>query len=118
MNKREAKRLGRHHGRDLAAFNIPKIGQRIDKSIDPVIGGLDPLTGLGEKVTEDNVKEYHELLCFAAADHSRCYSPAEFLAKEFNDAGDRANGLWDAYEDGVARTIRAEVRKFTVEDYR
>ena len=35
-------------------------------------------------------------------DNYQSYSPWEFFAKEVNDSGDRAENLWDQYENGFA----------------
>ena len=36
----------------------------------------------------------------------RQYSPFEFLAQAMNEDEDRAEGIWEAYENGVAAGLR------------
>ena len=43
---------------------------------------------------------------FEIENHSRCFSPFEFFANDINDCGDRADGLWEAYDNGVGVGIR------------
>lgn len=76
----DAYKRGWDHGHDIACHNVPSLGDKIDRSIDYV--------GIGSTVDAENIREYHELLCHAAADNSRSYSPFEFTAHEFNEYGD------------------------------
>lgn len=43
---------------------------------------------------------------FEAEANARQYSPFEFFAQACNESGDRAEGLWEAYDEGVAIGIR------------
>jgi hypothetical protein len=99
-----AYRMGWNHGHGIACHNTPSIGDSIDRSIDYV--------GLGKTVTVENIAEYHELLCFAAESNSRDYSPFEFIAHEFNESDD-ANELWEAFESGIADSIRADLKSYS-----
>ena len=99
-----AYRLGWNHGHGIACHNTPSIGDAIDRSIDWI--------GLGKTVTPENIAEYHELLCFAAESGSREYSPFEFIAHELNESDD-ANELWEAFESGVADSIRADLKGYS-----
>lgn len=40
-------------------------------------------------------------MAYDSEDNARQMSPFEFLAHDINSTGDRAEGLWDAYEKGV-----------------
>lgn len=102
--------MGYRHATGVAQYNVPTIGDRIDRSVDDV--------GLGPVVTAENVKEYHQLLCYAAEQHSREYSPFEFAAHEMNnDEMLGAELAWDAFDSGVAERIGEELDKYTEEDY-
>lgn len=51
-------------------------------------------------------------LVLEAEENARQYSPFEFFSRDINEAGDRADSLWDAYEHGVcvgAKHAAAEV---------
>ena len=103
--------MGYHHASGIVHNNAPSIGDSIDRSVDYV--------GLGPVVTADNAKEYHQLLCYAAEENSRQYSPFEHLAHEINS--DEVLGseyAWDAFDSGVADKIGAELKKYTDEDYK
>jgi len=99
-----AYRLGWNHGHGIACHNTPSIGDAIDRSIDWV--------GLGKTVTPENIAEYHECLCYAAEINSREYSPFEFIAHELNESDD-ANELWEAFESGVADSIRFDLKSYS-----
>jgi hypothetical protein len=99
-----AYRLGWNHGHGIACHNVPSIGDAIDRSIDWV--------GLGKTVTAENIAEYHECLCYAAEINSREYSPFEFIAHEFNESDD-ASELWEAFESGVADSIRFDLKSYS-----
>jgi hypothetical protein len=99
-----AYRIGWRAGHGIACHNVPDIGDRIDRSVDWV--------GLGKVVTSENIAEYHELLCFAAESNSRDYSPFEFVAHEFNESDD-SESLWEAFESGVADSIREDLKGYS-----
>jgi hypothetical protein len=99
-----AYRLGWNHGHGIACHNAPSIGDAIDRSIDWI--------GLGKTVTPENIAEYHECLCYAAEINSREYSPFEFIAHELNESDD-ANELWEAFESGVADSIRNDLKSYS-----
>lgn len=103
-----AYRIGWNHGHGIACHNVPSIGDSICRSIDWI--------GLGKTVTEENAKEYHEALCFAAESGSREYSPFEFIAHEFNQSDD-SEALWEAFEAGVSDSIHSDLKGYSVEDY-
>ena len=99
-----AYRLGWNHGHGIACHNTPSIGDAIDRSIDWV--------GLGKTVTPENIAEYHECLCYAAEINSREYSPFEFVAHEFNESDD-SESLWEAFESGIADSIRFDLKSYS-----
>ena len=99
---------GWDHGHGIACHNMPTIGHRINKSVDYV--------GCGDYVTANNIREYHGLLCHAAESNSRQYSPFEFTAHEFNES-EYADGLWEAFDAGIAASIAADLAAYTDEGY-
>jgi hypothetical protein len=99
-----AYRLGWNHGHGIACHNVPEIGDTISRCVDYV--------GLGKTVTAENIAEYHELPCFAAESGSRDYSPFEFIAHEFNESED-SESLWEAFESGIADSIRADLKSYS-----
>lgn len=98
-----AYRLGWNHAHGIACQNAPSIGDRIDPWVD--------CNGLGKTVTSENIAEYHELLCFAAESNSREYSPFEFTAHAFNESDD-SESLWEAFEAGIADSIREDLKGY------
>lgn len=103
-NLENAYRLGWNHGHGIACHNVPSIGDSIDRSVDWI--------GLGKTVTAENVAEYHEALCFAAESNSRDFTPFEFIAHEFNESQD-SESLWEAFEAGVADSIREDLKGYS-----
>ena len=107
-NLERAYLMGRNHGHGIACHNVPSIGDSICRSIDWI--------GLGKTVTEENVAEYHEALCFAAESSSREFSPFEFVAHDLNESED-SEDLWVAFESGVSDSIHSDLKGYSVEDY-
>lgn len=99
-----AYRLGWNHGHGIACHNVPSIGDSICRFVDYV--------GLGKTVTAENIAEYHELLCVAAESNSRDFTPFEFVAHEFNESDD-SESLWEAFESGVADSIRFDLKGYS-----
>lgn len=115
-------RRGWNHGHGCAACNVPSIGDKISPCIDWV--------GLGDTVDAENIREYHEVLAHAGADNSRDFSPFEFTAHWLNEHGSEyseredddddapsAEACWEAFEEGTADAIRADLATYTDEDY-
>lgn len=114
----DAYRRGWSHGHGIACHNVPTIGDRISPEVD--------WQGLGKRVNESNIRDYHSLLCHAGADNSRQYSPFEFTAHEFNEhpsepeEGDdtpTSEEMWEAFEAGTADAISADLSAYTNADY-
>jgi hypothetical protein len=117
----ESYRMGWRHGHGCAACNVPSIGDKISRCIDWV--------GLGDEVTAENIREYHEQLTHAGADNSRDFSPFEFTAHWLNDrpsnfdareeGDDRPTreSCWEAFEEGTADAIRADLATYSDADY-
>lgn len=112
----DAYRRGWNHGHGLACHNVPKLGSHL------LLDSEGRVT-----VDTDNIREVHASLCFEAEANSRCYSPFEFTAHEFNSAPlDHAaddsvdvtsEQLWAAFEEGTTDAIAADLAEYTDEDY-
>jgi len=106
---KNAYEAGYCHAHGIACHNVPQIGKRISRSVDYV--------GLGPIVTAENIREYHQILCYAAESNSRCYSPWEHTAAWINSLGDEAEDAWTAYDNGVAAAIADDLAAYTDADY-
>lgn len=109
VNVSRAYDIGWNSGHGIACHCVPKIGDAIDRTIDWI--------GLGRFVTEENAKDYHEILCHAGELNSREYSPFDMIAKEFNESEDQEE-FWEAYENGVRDSIANDLSKYDLEDYK
>jgi len=105
---REAYLAGWSHGHGVACHNVPTIGDKIDRCVDWV--------GLGDRVTADNIREYHACLTHAGADNSRCYSPWEFTAHWIN-SNEQHESMWEAYEAGTGDAIAADLATYDDSSY-
>lgn len=89
-----AYRIGWNRGHGIACHNVPTLG---DKVFSESLGRIT--------VDEENIREYHESLCFEAEVSGRDFSPFEFIASEFNKLDEDNEGLsdeaWEAYDTGV-----------------
>lgn len=107
-----AYRRGWNHGHGIACHNVPTLG---DKLFTESMGRVT--------VDAENIRDVHQDACFSAAENSRSYSPFEFTAKEFNDAGEGddenppSDDLWEAFEAGTTDAIFADLAEYTDEDY-
>lgn len=101
MNKREAKALGRERGFNAASWvDLPEIGKRYWTESD----------GWTEIESDDQA---WDLVARIASDiewNDRQFSPFKFIPSEINGAEDRADGLWEAFEEGITAGIARNVR--------
>ena len=105
MTKKDIRNLGFSRGNNIASWaDVPEVGTPIDWDVDWI--------GLGETVTEENQREYMELLCAEAESNDRQNSPFEFTAHELNEMADsKPYDVWEVFEDGIRAGIRANLRK-------
>lgn len=109
-----AYRQGWNNGNGIACHNVPELGAKVFSE------SLGRVT-----VDAENIRDVHESACFEAEIGARDFSPFEFTAREFNDLGEgddasdtpSADEAWEAYEEGVADSIRADLAEYTDEDY-
>ena len=81
---------GLRSGHGIACHNVPTLG---DKVFSDALGRVT--------VDADNIREVHESACFEAESSSRDFSPFEFTAHEFNEAGD-GGFVWVDTADNAA----------------
>ena len=93
MNKRDAKDYGIQQGR--AAIRYCEVDET-DKREAGCSHDDD------ETVCEDCLTN----AAYESEMNARQFSPFEFFANDINETGDRADGLWSAYDEGVGIGIR------------
>ena len=103
--EQSAYEAGFNHGHGIACHNVPTLGERIWTE---TMGHVT--------VDAENIREVHQDACYEAADNARQYSPFEFTAHEFNESED-SEALWEAFEQGTADAIAADLSTYTDEDY-
>ncbi len=98
----DAYKRGWNHGRGLACHNVPKIGEELHHD---TMGRVT--------VDAENIREVHAEL---TESNSRHYSPYEFdsYSLETNDVDSQE---YQAFEDGVYASIRADLETYTDDDY-
>lgn len=96
MTKREAYEEGREQGHSAALYT--KIGDS-----DRREAGCDHASG--------ECRECLTSAAFESEQNARQSSPWEFLAHDINDDEDHSEGLWDAYDKGVAVGVKRGVRE-------
>ena len=102
MNQQEAYDHGKANGYEAA----------LSHSVDSVEDSADELFGLPYEALEQ--EDYEEALyhaAYAGEQNARSYSPFEFFAHDINMSGNRAEGLWEKYEDGVRVGINEGVKE-------
>lgn len=114
----DAYRQGWNHGHGIACHNVPSIG---DKLFTESLGRVT--------VDADNIRDVHSDACYSAESNSRCYSPFEFTAHDFNSAEQDEDGnwdadkeglsdeLWEAFEAGTQDAISADLSEYSDADY-
>jgi hypothetical protein len=101
----DAYQRGWSNGHGLACHNVPRLGEELfTESMGRVT------------VTAENIREVHQDSCYAAESNSRCYSPFEFTAHEFNES-EFSEDLWEAFEAGTSDAIAADLADYTDLDY-
>ena len=116
----EAYRRGWNHGHGVACHNVPSLGDPVSRCVD--------WQGIGNTVTAENIRDYHQMLTFAGADGSREYSPFEFTAHWINTGGGDdtlsddnratyADDMWEAFDAGQNDAITFDLSSYTDEDY-
>jgi hypothetical protein len=97
VNKREARAEGTRNGYAIATDNAVSVANTWLQNPDRDGAVLDAIVNAALE-TE--------------AEHFRQFSPFEQFSKALNDCGDRADGLWDAYESGVRQGAVKAAREF------
>jgi hypothetical protein len=102
---KDAYMRGWYKGHEVACHNVPTLGEKIYSA------SMGRVT-----IDADNIRDVHADLTYEAESGSRCYSPFEFIAHEFNSDED-SESLWDAFEAGVSDAISADLAEYTDDDY-
>jgi hypothetical protein len=97
---------GWNHGHGFACHNVPRLGDTL------WIDSLGKIT-----IDAENIREAHQSICFEAESNSRSYSPFEFTANEFNENEELSEELWEAFDNGIADSIFADLESYTDSDY-
>jgi hypothetical protein len=97
MNQREARSEGFGHGYDAAIYCEVSAEDRQQAGC-----GCQ-----GDAVCSECLTS----AAFESEQNARQFSPWEFLAHDINECGDRSEGLWEAYDAGVASGIKRGVRE-------
>ncbi len=104
MNQKEAYDLGKRLGYEAGVYM--DLEQVLDSAHEVA---LPPYT-------KDDIQETFEYLASDNEGNARQYSPWEHYASEMNAAGDRTEGLWEKYEEGVEVGIRQAAQNFMEEN--
>jgi hypothetical protein len=91
MNKKDTYQSGYEIGYDIANTNITDLNTE----------------NWNDTILDTFVSE----MCETESEHYRQFSPFEFFAHDINEC-DNADGLWDAYDNGVYKGILKRVREF------
>lgn len=91
MDKRSAYLIGRNTGNGIAETNFDDFIRKTD----------DVIEFLKENLYQDDDPVY-QFQCMVShiENESRCFSPFEFTAKEFNESHD-PDSMWEEYDRGV-----------------
>ncbi len=92
MNKQDARERGISEG--LGSIRYCEIGQEDQRESD-----CDCKTGQA-------CETCLTVAAYASESNARDFSPFEFFAHEINESGDRSDGLWAAYDEGVGIGIK------------
>lgn len=91
MNQREAMEYGRKVGFDIGETNISEKNYLQIEHMDPF-----------DEYVQD---------CADSHENYKQFSPWEFFAHEVNETGDRAEGIWDMYENAFYMGVRKAWRE-------
>ena len=88
MNKKDCYNQGYNTGHDIAKSNIHDYDLSSEEGHDKFISEM----------------------CEHESDVYRQYSPFEFFAHDINSYGERSEGLWESYDNGVYNGILAAIK--------
>ena len=100
MNQREAKDYGIDQGYNAAIYTEVR-------EYDKHGAGCECDPNNDDKVCEECLS----LAAFESEQNARQYSPFEIFASEINELGDRSEGLWNVYEEGVEIGIKRGIKE-------
>jgi hypothetical protein len=103
----DAYRRGWSHGHGIACHNVPEIGTTYHTDAEGTL-----------TADAENIRDIHATLCYEAESNSRCYSPFEFTAHEFNSKNEwHSQRLWTAFDAGISDAISADLAEYSDDDY-
>ena len=86
---------GYDHGHNLASWqDLPDIGDTVPRDIDWI--------GIETVESRDDAAEFFSMLCRAADESCRQYSPFELVCQALN-AREDSDEAWTAYDEGMQR---------------
>ena len=110
MNKQDAKDYGITQG--LAAIRYCEVGDEDRREAGCECNPRKPLATESVRVSETVVcEDCLTQAAFESEQNARQFSPFEFFAHDVNETGDRAEGLWESYDEGVGIGIRKGLQK-------
>ena len=99
----EAKENGFIRGSNIASWvDIPEIGMKLCKSID--WQGIDTIKN------EQDQMDAMEIMAFESESNDRSFTPFEHTAHEINEH-ENADELWEAFDEGIAEGIQANIKQ-------
>ena len=101
MNQKEAYDAGRSAGYDAAIYQDPADSLATAAYEGVYIGAPD----------QGDLLEAIEYLAFDGEQNARQYAEFSYLAGDINSSGDRAEGLWEKYDEGVSVGITKGARQ-------
>jgi hypothetical protein len=112
MNQQEAYDHGKANGYTAASYlDDEEVKDAVENLYDADFiseHGLDK----GDLATNRMARMAHIWAAWDNEENARQYSPFEVFAHEINMSGNRAEGLWEKYEDGVRVGINQGVREY------
>ena len=106
MNQREAYERGKENGYAAAEYLD-------DEQIKDAVENLYQADFISEHgLDKEDLAFAASIAAWENEKNARSYSPFEFFAHEINMSGNRAEGLWEKYEEGVTVGINKGVREY------
>jgi hypothetical protein len=101
MNQKEAYDAGRNAGYNAAIYQDPAESLETAAMEGTYLGTPD----------KDDLLGAIEYLAFDGEQNARQYAEFSYVAGDINNSGDRAEGLWEKYDEGVSVGITKGARQ-------
>lgn len=99
-------KAGWQHGHGHCCHCVPSLGDRISPDVDH--------WGLGKRVDENNIRDYHQLLTFHRAAETR---PDAAPDEDEDENSPSVHECWEAFSAGESDSIFADLSTYTPADY-